>query len=174
MYGSLLYQTNLIPISVHWNFWVNGWTGSGKFSDVENKHHLDIERLKLCQNSHIFTEAMPMFAIQTWNARIVSNYLFPAQIISIAMSGVIIFYALATYLCERFYRGRAHSEMSLEISIQVPINIKFQECCTFPKIEYLFYRSYNDDLEKLQSLPGEEVENDVAHHSQHAALETEI
>ena len=95
-----------------------------------------------------------MFAIQTWNARIITNFLFPVQVISIAMSGVIIFYALVTYLCERFYRGRAHEEMSLEISIQIPINIKFQEGCTFPMIEYLFYRSYKE-------LP--EDENDVAY-----------
>lgn len=168
MYGGLLYQINLIPISVHWNFWVYGWAGTDKFSDIENKHHLDIDRLKLCQNSHIFTEAIPMFAIQTWNARIVTNYLFPVQIISIAISGGIVFYALVTYLCERFCCGRVHKEMSLEISIQIPINLKFQEGYTFPTIEYLFYRRYNElgklEMGKLQILP--EDENDVVNHSQ--------
>lgn len=144
MYGSLLYQINLIPISVHWNFWVNGWTGTGKFLDVENKHHLDIDRLKLCQNSHVFTEALPMFVLQAWNTQITLNYLFPSLLVSIVMSGVIVLLAIGTYLYERFYRGRAHEEMSLDIYIPIPINIIFQKGCTFPKIEYLFYRSYND------------------------------
>ena len=148
-YGCLMYQLNLIPISLHWNYWVQGWTGSGKFYDVEDACRLDIKRLKSCQNSHIFTETIPMFALQNLNTRMVTGFYSSVELISIAVSGLIIFHALVTYLYERLYLGRSHQEMALEISIQIPISIKMpKDRCSFPKVEYLFYRSYNEPPKK--------------------------
>ena len=146
MYGCLLYQVNLMPICAHWNFWVQGWTGTEEFFDIENEHHLDIDRLKLCQNSHLFTESIPMFALQNINGSNTHYIYSAAEIISITHSGLIITHAIITYFYERCCLGRTHDEMSLEIYFPIPILIEMPVHGCFPKFKYIFHRSYNEPL----------------------------
>ena len=139
----ILFQTHLMGIKRHWNTWISIWSG--------NENHLALEGddisgkvnamlLRDSYRDHIFLSSLPMFILLLINMQLSWYVVQPSELISLALSGIMIISGIFEYIYHVFYEEKKWEEKDVEISIAiVPAMFSFRGI-------YIIKRVYDCEL----------------------------